>query len=83
MKRETQETKNAQFHIRLSSTELEMWKACASELGYRSLSDMTRDAINELQKKVREEEVLAKVAVVERLERLASMNSAFDDDRDY
>lgn len=65
--------------MRLSNTELEMWKACSNELGYTCLSEMLRDAVNELQKKVSEEAVLAKVAVVERLERIASMN---DDDRD-
>lgn len=84
--KETRETKNTQFHMRLSNTELEMWKQAAKELGYTTLSDMARDAItslrvnNELQKKIREDAALAKVAVVEQLERIASMN---DDDRDY
>lgn len=64
--------------MRLSNTELEMWKACANALGYTTLSEMLRNAVNELQKKVSEEAVLAKVAVVERLERIAN-----NDDRDY
>ncbi len=77
------ETRGKQFHMRLSDTELRMWKACANELGYTALSEMTRDAVNELQKRVSEDAVLAKVAVVEQLERIATINTAFDDDRDY
>lgn len=72
-------TRGKQFHMRLNNTELGMWKTCANELGYRSLSEMLRDAVNELQKQVNEEAVLAKVAVVERLELIANN----DDDRNY
>lgn len=50
-------TRDKQFHMRLSNSELEMWRACANELGYTNLSEMLRDAVNELEKKVREEAV--------------------------
>ncbi len=43
------DTKDKQFHMRLSNTELRMWKAAANELGYTNLSEMLRDAVNELQ----------------------------------
>jgi hypothetical protein len=42
---------------------------------------MLRDAVNELQKKVSEEAVLAKVAVVERLELIANNDDDRNDER--
>ncbi len=73
--------RDRQFHMRLSNTELEMWKACANELGYTNLSEMLRDAVNELQQKVSEDAVIAKVAVVERLEPIPSY-AGYDNDDD-